>query len=253
MGASSKFFKALMSGGRRGGGERSNSEKAGSDKTISESAPSERSHQSDKDDSVRQQTVSQQSSLYYSLVCPSLFCLRYLAQAGRFFVGGREGCGRWVLKREREKCISWAFRCCHGWQRKTSHERSQEKGHKRWTLWKQHGGIDNNNSNNNELLLRDLHGDDQSITNYSQEFKLEQRQQMLDELSIDLNAVSSSTSSHALVVVADWAALRIQTVFRAFLVRNFRSLSLRFLLPCEICLHDDERSIMLHLFSFRYQ
>ncbi len=103
MGASSKFFKALMSGGRRGGGERSNPEKAGSDKTISESAPSERSHQSDKDDSVRQQTVSQQSSLYYSLVCPSLFCLRYLAQAGRFFVGGREGCGRWVLKRERER------------------------------------------------------------------------------------------------------------------------------------------------------
>ncbi|CAM6042241.1 unnamed protein product [Sphagnum compactum] len=94
MGASSKFFKALMSGGRRGGGERSNPEKAGSDKTISESAPSERSHQSDKDDS------------------------------------------------------------------------------------------------------------------------------MLDELSIDLNAVSSSTSSHALVVVADWAALRIQTVFRAFLARR---------------------------------
>jgi hypothetical protein len=120
-------------------------------------------------------------------------------------------------------------------------------------LWKQHGGIDNNNSNNNELVLRDLHGDDQSITNYSQEFKLEQRQEMLDELSIDLNAVSSSTSSHALVVVADWAALRIQTVFRAFLVRNFRSLSLRILVPCEICLHDDERSIMLHLFSFRYQ
>ncbi|CAK9870207.1 unnamed protein product [Sphagnum jensenii] len=94
MGASSKFFKALMSGGRRGGGERSNPEKAGSDRTISESAPSERSHQSDKDDS------------------------------------------------------------------------------------------------------------------------------MLDELSIDLNAVSSSTSSHALVVVADWAALRIQTVFRAFLARR---------------------------------
>lgn len=90
----------------------------------------------------------------------------------------------------------------HDVQKKPAVEKSHDKGHKRWSLWKT--GQDNE---------RDADRD--SITNYSQEFKMDQRQQMIDEVS---NEIPSATS-HALVV-AEWAALRIQTAFRGFLVRS---------------------------------
>jgi hypothetical protein len=69
----------------------------------------------------------------------------------------------------------------------------------------------------------------QSITNYSQEFKREPHhhyhQMILDDACVEI----PSSTSHALLM-ADWAALRIQTAFRGFLVSSL-SLSLS-LSPC---------------------
>jgi hypothetical protein len=61
----------------------------------------------------------------------------------------------------------------------------------------------------------DLDAED-TMTNYSQEFKVDHGALMIDEMSIE----SPSYTSHKLVV-AEWAAVRIQTAFRGFLVRFY--------------------------------
>ncbi len=98
-------------------------------------------------------------------------------------------------------------------QQRRSHERGVHKT--RWTLWKQ--GMDNGEH-------RDDREEQQCITNYSQEFKREphhhHQQMILDDACVEI----PSSTSHALLM-ADWAALRIQTAFRGFLVSSL-SLSL---------------------------
>ncbi|XP_024361406.1 uncharacterized protein [Physcomitrium patens] len=54
------------------------------------------------------------------------------------------------------------------------------------------------------------------MSSYSQEFKMEQVQVMIDET---VGTESPSTNSHS-IVVAEWAAIRIQTAFRGFLARR---------------------------------
>ncbi|KAG0555752.1 hypothetical protein M758_11G000700 [Ceratodon purpureus] len=161
MGASSKFFKSLISGKRGGGGggvivapsvptkalpdTTKAPSTAGSEKAVSEKAPSELSHQSEKDDVV--------------------------------------------LKKQGEK--------------------SNEKGHKRWTLWR-HGTECDQDAEQQEVMSSGA-----VMSSYSQEFKMEQLQVMIDEVSTE----SPSPNSHS-IVVAEWAAIRIQTAFRGFLARR---------------------------------
>jgi hypothetical protein len=91
-------------------------------------------------------------------------------------------------------------------QKKQS-EKSNEKGHKRWTLWR-HGTESDQDAEQHEVMSSGA-----VMSSYSQEFKMEQLQVMIDEVSTE----SPSNNSHS-IVVAEWAAIRIQTAFRGFLV-----------------------------------
>ena len=86
-------------------------------------------------------------------------------------------------------------------------EKSNEKGHKRWTLWR-HGTECDQDAEQQEVMSSGA-----VMSSYSQEFKMEQLQVMIDEVSTE----SPSPNSHS-IVVAEWAAIRIQTAFRGFLV-----------------------------------
>jgi len=87
-------------------------------------------------------------------------------------------------------------------------EKSNEKGHKRWTLWR-HGTESDQDPDQHEVMS----SQGAVMSSYSQEFKMEQVQVIIDEASTE----SPSPNSHS-IVVAEWAAIRIQTAFRGFLV-----------------------------------
>lgn len=93
-------------------------------------------------------------------------------------------------------------------QSKKPGEKSNEKGHKRWTLWR-HGTESDHDPDQQEVMSTAA-----VMSSYSQEFKMEQLQVMIDEGSTESAA---SPNSHS-IVVAEWAAIRIQTAFRGFLV-----------------------------------